>query len=424
MEQHQKRVTELSEQVSQFYVQKKPFKIYHGSTNSTRIQVFKRSEMLDTSDLNHVLKIDVENKTALVEPNVPMDKLVRATLKHGLIPPVVMEFPGITVGGGIQGGAGESSSFKFGGFHDTCNSYEMITGDGSVITCNPKKHADLFYGTAGSYGTLGVMTAVELRLIPTKKYVRLTYFPVKSFDAAVERIQTEVANKPDYIDGIMFSRDHGVIMVGTLTNEKSGRLTRFSRAHDEWFYLDTEKESHGGVWNKTIPLTDYLFRYDRGGFWVGKLAFTLIGVPFTRFWRFIHDRLLHTRKMYEALQSSGMSQKYIVQDLAMPLNKAVDFMKFVDAELGIYPLWLCPLLPEEKSPFICSNLPTPLVVNIGVWGGYYDQYDDFLAANKRVEHLVAHYGGKKWLYAHAYYEEKEFWRLYGKQAYESLGSLN
>jgi hypothetical protein len=30
--------------------------------------------------------------------------------------------------------------------------------------------------------------------------------------------------------------------------------------------------------------------------------------------------------------------------------------------------------------------------------------------------------GKKWLYAHAYYEEKEFWRLYGKQAYESLRS--
>ncbi|TGO44708.1 hypothetical protein BCON_0472g00040 [Botryotinia convoluta] len=27
---------------------------------------------------------------ALVEPNVPMDRLIEATLKHGLIPPVVM----------------------------------------------------------------------------------------------------------------------------------------------------------------------------------------------------------------------------------------------------------------------------------------------------------------------------------------------
>ena len=46
-------------------------------------------------------------KTALVEPNVPMDRLVAATLQCGLIPPVVMEFPAITVGGGFTGTAGE-----------------------------------------------------------------------------------------------------------------------------------------------------------------------------------------------------------------------------------------------------------------------------------------------------------------------------
>ncbi len=227
---HKERVAALAEQVAGFYEQKKPFKIYHGSTNSTRIQVFKRSEMLDASGLNHILHIDPKTKTALVEPNVPMDKLVRATLKHGLIPPVVMEFPGITVGGGVQGGAGESSSFRYGCFHSTCTSYEIITGDGTITNCSPKKHADLFYGTAGSYGTLGVMTAIELRLIPAKKYVRLTYFPVKSFDAAVSLMQKEAAKKPDYIDGIMFARDRGVIMVGSLTNQQPRGLPRGMKA--------------------------------------------------------------------------------------------------------------------------------------------------------------------------------------------------
>jgi FAD/FMN-containing dehydrogenase len=41
-----------------------------------------------------------------------MDKLVKATLKYGLVPPVVTEFPGITVGGAIQGAAAETSSFR------------------------------------------------------------------------------------------------------------------------------------------------------------------------------------------------------------------------------------------------------------------------------------------------------------------------
>lgn len=48
-----------------------------------------------------------------------MDRLVEETLKYGLIPPVVMEFPGITVGGGYSGTSGESSSFKHGFFDRT-----------------------------------------------------------------------------------------------------------------------------------------------------------------------------------------------------------------------------------------------------------------------------------------------------------------
>jgi hypothetical protein len=73
--------------------------------------------MVDTSAMSHVLKIDTDRMTALVEPYVPMDSLVEATLQHGLIPPVVMEFPGITVGGGFAGTSGESSSFRYNPFY-------------------------------------------------------------------------------------------------------------------------------------------------------------------------------------------------------------------------------------------------------------------------------------------------------------------
>ena len=421
MEQHQKRVTELSEQVSQFYVQKKPFKIYHGSTNSTRIQVFKRSEMLDTSDLNHVLKIDVENKTALVEPNVPMDKLVRATLKYGLIPPVVPEFPGITVGGAVQGGAGESGSFRWGCFHQICRSYEIITGDGTVVTCNPSESSDLYYGTAGPYGTLGVMAAIELKLIPAKPYVCLTYIPVQSFQHAISVIEKESKKAHDFMDGIMFSADRGVIMVGNLTNKKDGKAVRFCRAWDDWFYLHAEKRTNtASIRDDYIPLYDYLFRYDRGAFWMGRYAFTFLGMPFNAFWRFIHDRLFHTRKLYIALQQSGMAQKHIIQDVALPKSSAVDFLNFLDTKLSIYPLWLCPLLPDTKSPFISSHLSTPLAINIGVWGKYIEDYDTFVQTNRSIEQEVASLGGKKWLYAHTYYSENEFWQLYDRPIYTKL----
>lgn len=62
---------------------------------------FDSKKIIDTSGLNHVIGVDTEKMTCLVEPNVGMEGLVDGTLPHGVIPPVIMEFPGITVGGGM-----------------------------------------------------------------------------------------------------------------------------------------------------------------------------------------------------------------------------------------------------------------------------------------------------------------------------------
>src|ERR1700761_9526427 len=169
--------------------------------------------MIDTSGLNHVLQIDKDKKTCLAEPNVAMDELVEAVLPHGLLPPVVMEFPGITVGGGFAGTAGESSGFRYGFFDSTINWIEMVMPTGEIVTASPKERSDLFYGTAGTFGTLGVTTLFEIQLIESKPYVELTYLPVTSVSDALStmRLATEVQSN-DYVDGIQFAADRGVII--------------------------------------------------------------------------------------------------------------------------------------------------------------------------------------------------------------------
>jgi len=129
MEQHIEAVATIADQVGHLYKHKTPFRIYHGSTNSTRQSQFRRDELIDTSHLHHVISVDLESKFALVEPNVAMDTLVEETRKHGLIPPVVMECPGITVGGGFSG-TGKSSSFKFGFFDRTVDWIEIVLANG------------------------------------------------------------------------------------------------------------------------------------------------------------------------------------------------------------------------------------------------------------------------------------------------------
>jgi len=172
---HRKKVERIAERVLLAEKEHKKIKIYHGSSNSTRNLNYKSKHTVDISDLDQILGLDTKNHTILVEPNVSMEKLVDFTLKHKLIPKVVMEFPGITVGGGISGISGESSSFKYGGFHETVTEYEVVIGNGSVVRATHVKNSDLFYGLPGSYGSLGIITSVKLQLVPAKKYVQVTY---------------------------------------------------------------------------------------------------------------------------------------------------------------------------------------------------------------------------------------------------------
>ncbi len=425
MDERHTQVTEtIARQVRAFYEQRKPFKIYHGSTNSTRVVTFDRNAMVDVSQLHRVLKIDVKRKVAIVESNVPMDKLVEATLQHGLVPPVVMEFPGITVAGGLQGGAGESSSFKWGGFNQTLNWFEVILGNGKIVRASPKENADLFYGSAGAYGTLGVVTAAEVQLITAKPLVELELRIVHSLSEANKALLAATAEEPDFVDGILFARDLGVVIVGYMRDSSDAQHIEVSRPWDDWFYLQMERAARTGKPRHAVMnLRDYLFRYDRGAFWMGKYAFERFGSPFNRITRRLMDRVMHTRPMYEALQASGVSQEFLIQDLALPPEQAVAFMQWTDQHLGIYPLWLCPLKiddPGGKSPLLSRPLKDGMAVNVGVWGPVSRDLDAVIKANRHLEAKLTSLGGRKWLYAYAYYTEQEFWKLYDRKWYDAL----
>jgi delta24-sterol reductase len=220
MEAHKEQVAQIAERVKAFQRSSTPFRIYHGSTLSTRESARQRDRIIDTSRLNHVLQFNKQEKTVLIEPNVPMDALVDATLREGLLPKVVMELPNITVGGGFAGTSGESSSFRFGLFDRSMRGIEVVLGNGEVVWAtsdaeDPRR--DLFFACAGSCGTLGVVTLLEMELIDAQPYVELEYRAVGSVKEAVDVLQeAEQDASVDYIDGILYSMNSGVIMVGRL----------------------------------------------------------------------------------------------------------------------------------------------------------------------------------------------------------------
>lgn len=428
LEEHHKKVQNISVTLKRFYAEGKKVRIKHGGTNSTRARDLTNVELVDVSSLNKILEVNADEKYVIAEGNVRMGNLVEETLRHGFIPKVVPEFPRITVGGGVQGGAGESSSFKYGPLHSICKEYEVVLGNGKIVKTSKEKNADLFWGIPCSYGTLGILTSAKIELIPATKYIHLTYTTVHSAQEMNDLLVKKTQEKDcDFLDGILFSKERGVIISGIFTNKTPSRPVRFLRSFDEWFSIHVENVTKNkNTYEECVPIRDYLFRYDRGAFWTGTYAMKRYDLPFNRFVRFLLNPLLKTRRLYKLLHATGVSQQYVIQDITVPSENTTKLTSFIDETLHIYPLWFCPLfIGKNERLFINSeNIKqyenSDIAMNIGVWGGKKLSYDTFLRRNRELEVLVKKLHGIKVLYAHTYYPEEEFWNIYDKEWYNTL----
>ncbi|KAI0017578.1 FAD-binding domain-containing protein [Xylariomycetidae sp. FL0641] len=434
-ETHQAAVARIAERVGAFYAAGQPFRVYHGSTNSTRAAAKSRDNTVDTSGLRAVLGVDAARKLARVEPNVPMDALVRATTttQGGLLPLVVPEFPGITVGGAFSGSAGESSSCRHGPFDATVERVEIVLPNGDVCAASRSERPDLFWGAASAFGTLGVVTMLEVRLREAKPFVELTHYPESGIEQASKRIQQEVASSAvDYVDGIAFSPESMVVCSGRLVDEvpKGSKPRTYLGRRDPWFYLDVQERAKDASKPVVdyIPLVDYLFRWDRGGFWVARYAYQYFFTPFNRITRYLLDKYMHARVMYHALHKSGLSDTYIIQDVGVPYPAVPEFHQWLNENLNIYPLWLCPIRVRRDesdsawglhADFADSNCPE-FMLNFGVWGPGPKPYEKLIELNRAIEKKVHDLGGKKTLYAQAFYTEDEFWESYTRKPYDEV----
>jgi delta24-sterol reductase len=137
---------------------------------------------------------------------------------------------------------------------------------------------------------------------------------------------------------------------------------------------------------------------------------------------------MHTRVMYHALHESGLSNLYIIQDVAIPYPKAEEFMNYLDSTFKNYPIWLCPLKQSGKNIASTHSLQADktkhklpeMMLNFGVWGPGPTRRKEFVAWNRMFEQKVHELGGQKWLYAHTYYTKEEFNEIYNNDAYLAL----
>ena len=178
-------------------------------------------EKIDLSDLNEVLHIDKEKQICTAEPGITFVDLVTATMEHGLVPIIVPELKTITIGGAVAGCSIESMSYKYGGFHDTCLEYEIITAKGEVLVCTPDNENSLVFQMAhGTFGTLGIISKLKFKLIPAKSFVKVTYEKYSNIEDYKSAIWRHYESKDvDFMDGIIHSPTECVLSVADFVDK-------------------------------------------------------------------------------------------------------------------------------------------------------------------------------------------------------------
>jgi hypothetical protein len=66
LDSHNKDIQKVAAAVKESYAEKRPFRIYHGHTNSTRQNVLKKNESIDVSMLDRIISFDLAKKTVFV----------------------------------------------------------------------------------------------------------------------------------------------------------------------------------------------------------------------------------------------------------------------------------------------------------------------------------------------------------------------
>jgi delta24-sterol reductase len=432
---HGERVRSVSEQIRRWNAAGRAGLLHTSRKGwqsvSVRAISYKKKESGIAVDLHDILELDTERRIVRVEPRVNMAQLTAFLAPRGWTVPVVPELDDLTVSGLILGYGIESSSHKYGLFADTVKAAEVVLADGRVAHCSPEQNADLFYALPWSYGAHGMLTAVELPIIPCKPYVRVTYRPVKSLDEAVREFTklTCADGAPEFVDALMYDRDRGVIVIGEFADLPDGvKPNRIGRYYKPWFYKHIESFLERGEATEYVPLRDYYHRYTRSLFWHGELL-----VPFGNhpLFRYTLGWLMPPKVSLMRLTQTERMRRYrdarnVVQDGLVPIRVLREAIEMFHKEFECYPLWLCAhrmfrTQPQGMLSPSSPELESEMFVDVGAWQvpGFVRRKQpwDGHKAVKNMEAWLRENHGYQCLYAVTEQTRGQFWQMFDKALY-------
>jgi len=143
-----------------------PFLAYGQGRSYGDVCLNNGGTILRTADMRLVLDFDTQTGVIRAEAGCTFDALLRRTVPHGWFLPVVPGTRYVSVGGAVANDIHGKNHHRRGSLGSHVRRLELLRSDGQRYLCTPDEHAGLFAATIGGLGLTGLITWVELQLMP------------------------------------------------------------------------------------------------------------------------------------------------------------------------------------------------------------------------------------------------------------------
>lgn len=166
--------------------------------------------VINTSLMNKIIEIDPNTMSVTVEPGVLLMELQEAIKNAGFLYAPDPGEKSATVGGNVMTNAGGMRAVRYGVTRDYVRAMEVVTPSGEIIELGGKvaKNSSgysLLHLMVGSEGTLGIVTKLTMKIVPSPKKMVSLLVPFDSLSAALNAVPSimqlpEVATTIEFME--------------------------------------------------------------------------------------------------------------------------------------------------------------------------------------------------------------------------------
>tara|TARA_B100000686_G_scaffold348593_1_gene440018 strand:- start:198 stop:1694 length:1497 start_codon:yes stop_codon:yes gene_type:complete len=402
----------------------------------------KKQTRIETGTLTNVLEL--KNDYIDCESAVTIGKVNRSTIPTKRMIPSLPEGDNFTVGGCLAGLGLGSSSYLYGFFGDNVIDFDIILGNGEIIKKVSKtKNSDLYYGIGGTYGTMGIITRVKIKLIPCEKHVKVNYYHYNSFDNFYKDFSRRIKERSsDFIEAFANKKNsYTIVSANFISDIKHKKIAVIKnkdimkqRSMTIYAQISNKKESC------YLRLLDYLERYSYAAFW-GHYLYT----PY-KMRDYLYAGLLYSLMPQKILDSSPGHGRYniskyfhaanhivgdyyrdeyvLATDIGVPLSKLKEAMELADKMTETYPRWICPInIDHHPDKIFCTKKPElckdDIILDLGIYG-IKNTSKPSKEINQAFERFSFEHGMFKGFFSTCYFTYEDFWNQFDKNKYDSL----